>query len=224
MISDIATLTWWASFWDITSVVSAAFVLAGVVGESVADFDTLAICTRLAPRPALPKVVEKVGLLILIAALAVEVVAAIGSHTTNEEIIATLNTELDQTIQHDIALTKLTNVLRLSNDTLAADIKDQKARDDLAIASLKDEEARLTASRKEAVENAKRSADSADFASKTAANMENTLNAERSMQETIRRVITPRDLATAHEVITNELSPFAPMRVDILTFGDTKEI
>jgi len=123
MILDIAALTASASRWDVVSEVSATVVFFAVLTESVADFDTLARWTRLASRPEWRDRVARIGLLFLIIALAVEVVAAIASHEINTEVVAVLNTELDTTVKHEIELTKLTKSLVRSNEALEREAK-----------------------------------------------------------------------------------------------------
>jgi hypothetical protein len=226
MSLDISSLTWWASLWDAVSVVSAGFVLLGVVGESVADFEKLARWTGLAKRGTLRIAVSKAGLLVLIAALAIEVVAAIGSHNINEEIIATLNGALDQTIRHDIELTKLTGSLGLSNTALQLRVKDednlltkttdqltslasrsdrievavaaQKARDDKALASLQTEESQLVDAQKRAGDDATRAADAAKVADKALADMNKTLADVQAMRERLQQILTPRKIDDNH--------------------------
>lgn len=113
-----------ASFWDAVSVALTVAVFFGVAGESVADFETLARWTRLDTRPKLRKAIAKASLLVLIVALALEVVAAIGSHNANERVIGLLNKELSDTIERSIELTKLTQSLGLSNDALKRQLEE----------------------------------------------------------------------------------------------------
>src|SRR6185437_14087806 len=186
-MSDIATFTWWASVWDTTSVVAAAFVLIGVLGESVADFDALAIWTGLASRPTLRRQVEKSGLLILIVALAVEIVAAIGSHNANDQIIATLNAEAGDAMAQAGALGVTIDNLHdfvahreQEAEKRLSDFKkfayEQKKQNDVVIADLQNDESRLSKARDDAL--------AAADASKTALEKMNAaLNAERAIRD-----------------------------------------
>jgi hypothetical protein len=226
MISDISALTAWASFWDAVSVVSAGFVLLGVVGESVADFDRLAKWTKLDARPMLRDKVAKAGLLVLIGALAIEVVAAIGSHNTNADIIAVLDGELDQTIRHDIELTNLTKSLGFSNRALQDEVKgqsgllkrtngqivslstqgrqietaigEQRKRDSTELAALKGEESKLEAAQREVSANAAKTASAAEAANKAQSDMTTALNDVQAMRERLKEIITPRQIDDAH--------------------------
>ena len=243
MISDIATLTWWASLWDNVSVVAALAVFLGVAGESVSDFDTLAKWTRLESRLALRDAIAKAGLLTLIAALAVEVVAAIGSHNTNAEIIATLNSELDRTVQHDIALTNLTTKLGLSNNALtrkaanqdrllsqsaeelrflashSADFerafRSQRDRDAHVIAGLRADEIKLATARASAVASAGQAATAASVANKAQSDMLTALNDVKAMRERLQAIITPRQIDEAQfAALVAALKPFPKTPVD----------
>jgi septal ring factor EnvC (AmiA/AmiB activator) len=70
--------------------------------------------------------IAKAGLLILIAALAFEVVAAIRTHDISERIIAGLNREIKDTQQREQNLIKETKALRVDNDNLQGSLSKQE--------------------------------------------------------------------------------------------------
>lgn len=249
MILDMAALTSRASVWDDVSVVSAIAVFIGVALESVADFDILARWTRLEPFPNLRDAIAKGGLLLLIAALAVEVVAAIGSHNTNADIVAALNNELDTTIKHDIELTRFTKSLGFSNASLIRDnkaqlallnhenseidaltgrsadfdraIKAQKERVSGALSALKDDESKLTEARTEVLTNAGKAANAADLATKAQADMTTAVNAVQDLRQRMQAAITPRQIDDAHfAALVSAIAPFPKTPVDLALTRD----
>ncbi|MGO8855592.1 MAG: hypothetical protein ACLQO1_07755 [Steroidobacteraceae bacterium] len=120
MSFDIASLTARESFWDTTGVWLAIAVAVGVAMEAVTEFDILAEWLRLDTQEtyAIRHGIAKAGLLILIVALAFEVVAAIKTHQINGDIINGLNTEIGQTQTRERELINETNDLRESGKAL----------------------------------------------------------------------------------------------------------
>jgi hypothetical protein len=60
---------------------------------------------------------------------------------------------------------------------------------------------------------------------KDLADMTTLLNQESALRQQMIAVLTPRDFSSQQQaVLRARLSAFAPMRVDIITFGDTREI
>jgi hypothetical protein len=238
----IVSLTYAVSFWDSLSVVLAVAVFLGVAGESVADFETLARWTRLNTRPRLRTGIAKASLLVLIAALAFEVVAAVGSRRANEHVIGALNRELDTTIRHSTALTALTRELGLSNvsikrklgeqQSLIADmekqsnafvraIRAQQSRDDAVLVDLQREESQLRAAKDDALASAGIAASAATTANKAAADMSATLDAERSMRDQMNALVTPRRLTVAQaERIIDALKIYPNTPFDICVAND----
>jgi len=65
----------------------------------------------------------------------------------------------------------------------------------------------------------------AEGTKKDLADMSTLLNQESALRQQMIAVLTPRGLSSAQQaVLKSRLLPFAPMRVDIITFGDTREI
>ena len=225
MILDMATLEANASFWDSVSAWSALAVFLGVAAECVAEFKTLARWCWLKSERAV-SIVSKSGLLLLTAALAVEVVAAIESHNTNEAIIGQLNYELNGTVKLATSLEHLTATLGLSNNALQRQVRDQSAllgktggsltslakqssgfekamraqaaRNDADLASLKSDAEKVSAARDEILANASKTAEAAAAANKAQADMTTALNAVQAMRQRLQEIITPRQIDDAH--------------------------
>lgn len=251
MISDISELTKWASFWDAVSVWSAIFVFIGVVGESVADFDILARWTRLAERETLRHKIAKAGLLILIAALAIEVIAAIGSHNVNADIISTLNGKLSETITQATELENLTETLRLSNEELKKETKDQseilvktrgelddlgkeslkleddvraqKKRDERALGTLKADEDRLMQAQESIKVDAGKAANAAKTADTALVDMNKTVADIQAMRARLSEILSPRQIDDAHFAqMVSALKQFPETPVDFALTRDAE--
>ena len=95
----MSSLTRAEAFWDLVTVWLSIAVAIGVAMEAVTDFDKLASLLRLdtQKRYKLRHDIAKAGLLILILALAFEVVAAIRTHAINAQIIIDLNGQIAAT-------------------------------------------------------------------------------------------------------------------------------
>jgi hypothetical protein len=246
MSFDIASLTARGSFWDSVSVWLSVFVALGVIMESVSDFKILARWTGLESRHELRETVAKSGLLILILALAVEIVAAIKSHDISEQIIDGLNKEIGQTQEREEKLIALTDKLGLSNKKLEGksleqeltlhslenssinfekSVKEQKARDDATLALLKTDEENFKKARNDLIESANKAQNAAKIADKTASDMEKTLQSEREMRQKMHDLITPRSISAEQLAsISEKLKLYAGTSVDILQVGETPEI
>jgi hypothetical protein len=225
MTAAMASLTWWASFWDAVSVWLAVLVFVGVAAEMVNVFDVFAKWGPLAD-PERRKAFSKGGLSLLVAALALEVIAAIGSHNANESIIGILNHELGVTIGQATNLERLTTKLGLSNAALQKQvgvqsdllgktggalsilssqstdfqktIRTQEARNNTDLASLKSEAAKFTEARNEILADAWKSADAAAAATKAQDDMTIALNAVQAMRQRMQEIITPRQIDADH--------------------------
>ncbi|MFM0485409.1 hypothetical protein [Paraburkholderia graminis] len=246
MTFAISALTARESFWDSMSVWLSAFVALGVVMESVTDFKVLAKWTGLESRHERKESIAKAGLLILIVALVMEVIAAIESHDISEQIISGLNTEIFQTQDREKALVELTTKLGVSNKSLNGKLSEQdsvlhsledrsvafeklaekqKARDDTALALLKTEEGALEKAQNEASASARKAESAAEISDKVASDMEKTLHSENEMREKMRDLITPRSLSPDQTLeMSNKLIAYAGTSIDILQIGENPEI
>ena len=216
--------------------------------ESVADFKLLAKWTRLDRFPEWKENVAKIGLLILIVALAVEVVAAINSHNVSQQIIAGLNDEMRETQDREQALIGLTGDLRKRNTALEGKFSEQentlqllgdrnkyfekaataqRKRYEKALAAINSEEINLNKVLSDAKNSASIAASAADIASKTAANMNVTLNAQKGMQERLYAALTPRDLSPMQLMdISERLKPLGkvPFVLSLTNDPETLEL
>ena len=237
-----------ASFWDAVTAWSALAVFVGVAAECVAEFKTLAKWFWLRTDRAV-SITSKCGLLLLTAALAVEVLAAIESHDTNEKIVSALNSELNATIKQASNLEKLTKTLGLSNDALRSQvsvqsdllnktggalnilskqsanfektIRTQEASNNADLASLKGDAAKLAEARNEILANAGKSAEAAAAATKAQADMTTALNAVQTMRQRLQEIITPRQIDDPHFArIVEALRKFPKTPVDFAITRD----
>lgn len=235
--TEIANLTESSNLWEAISTLATVLVFVGVSIESVADFDSMARWVRLAQNEERRKFVAKLGLLVLLIALALEIPSGIYLHKINAELTNNLNSRLADTVEHEIELTKLTNTLGTSNTALEKKVHDQhlllssissrndkfetaineqKRKNTDAIKALKDEELKLTIARKDAQLHAKESSLAAESAKKVASDMNKTLAAEQQMQQAMREVITPRNLSQVQiDTLTNQLRPYASTVFDL---------
>jgi hypothetical protein len=224
MIPDMAALEANASLWDSVSAWSALAVFFGVAAECVADFKTLARWFRLKTDRSV-SIVAKSGLLLLTAALAVEVVAAIESHNTNEAIIGKLNDELNSTLKLATNLANLTNALGLSNKALQQQVHDQsallgqtggslttlakqsagfekairsqEARNNADLTSLKSDAEKVASARQEILSDAAKTADAVAAVNKAQTDMTTALNTVQTMRQRLQEIITPRQIDDA---------------------------
>lgn len=213
----MSSLTRAETFWDVVSVWLSIAVAIGVAMEAVTEFDKLASLLRLETqaRYKLRHDIAKAGLLILILALAFEVVAAIRTHAINAQIIFDLNSQITATQKREQTLIDQTTVLQAKNDELQHAVSKQEgtlnslaqrtdsfdkratalsARIATTIARLNTEENGLEAAHQEALASSSKAASAAAIATKAAGDMNTTLTAERAMQESMRELITPRVL------------------------------
>lgn len=241
---DIVSLTARELFWDAVGVWLAAGVLFGVSLEAVTTFDKLADWLRLNTlerHGGLRQKISKAGFLILVVSLAFEVVAAIKSHVVSQQIIASLNGEIVETQNRERDLISLTDGLKqqlagqgVTLDSLGKEsatfeeaANEQKARDDRALALLNRDESSLEKAQEDANESAGKAANAADIANKTAAEMTTTLNAEKTMQQQMQRVLAPRQIDDAHFVtLVNTLKPFAGTAIEtaVTREGDSPDL
>lgn len=240
---DFSALTAAASFWDTVSVWLAAFVALGVAAEAT-EFDNLASWLRLDTQEKfkLRKDIAKVGLLVLIIALSLEVVTAIRTHSINADIIKGLNGEIGITQQREQDLINETRDLREKNDKLSRTVSNQdttlkslndradafdhsavalRTRFDASLAALKRDEANLERAQSDAAESSGKAAKAAELARKTASDMTSTLDAERAMQEGMRELITPRVLTPEQiETLKEQLKVFPKIPFDMSVADD----
>ena len=125
---DISALTSAESYWDSVSVWLSVAVALGVTLEAVTEFDKLAGWLRLdtQERFALRHGIAKGGLLLLIAALGFEVVAAIRTHEIAQKIISGLNQEVQATQRREQDLIDATTSLRAENEALRGSVSKQE--------------------------------------------------------------------------------------------------
>jgi hypothetical protein len=231
MSFDIASLTAKESLWDTTGVWLAFAVAIGVAMESVAEFEALAEICRLNTLrgSTVRKRIAKAGLLILIVALAFEVVAAIQSHDVSEKIIAGLNAEIAATQEREQQLiTRATaleralseqgpslNSLRDRSSEFETAVKEQKARDDAALALLKADQRNLERARSALEASAVKAASAAELANKTAAEMTATLDAEKAMRQRMEEIAIPWQIDDEHfDALVTALTPFAGTQIE----------
>jgi hypothetical protein len=234
-----------ASFWDTVSVYAAVAVFFGVAAECVAEFEAFTRWGWLAFGRR-RSTVAKSGLLLLVAAFAVEVVAAIGAHNANEQIVNVLNGRLNTTIRQADDLAQLTKALRLSNAELQKEvsgqsslldktggqigalskhsaafeqsIRTQEARDNDALVALQKDESKLTAARAEVLENA-------DAVAGDAAKVATELETVQAMRQRMQEIVTPRQIDDAHfEAMVSALKPFANTPIDFEITRDNETI
>lgn len=239
---DISSLTASELFWDTTGVWLAAGVLIGVSLEAVTTFDKLADWLRLNTlerHGGLRQTISKAGFLILVAALALEVVAAIRSHAISQQIIAGLNGEILGTQQREEGLIKLTNGLNrqlrvqgITLDSLGEQntafekaANEQRRRNNKVLAVLRRDESSLETAKLNATESAGIAAKAADSARKAATEMTSTLNAERAMQQQLHNLVTPRQIDDAHFAeLVKALKPFAGTEIEVGVNRDNESI
>lgn len=243
MSFDIASLTSRELTWDTAGVWLAVAVAVGVAMESVADFDAIATWFRLDSLEGSrrQKNISKIGLLILIVALAGEVVAAMQSHDISEQIIAGLNNEVTETQGRERDLIDLTSGLkqqlsaqRKTLDTIgdrSTDFeriaKEQRARDDAALMLLKGDEENLKQAQSDADRSAGIAANAADSAHKAAAEMTATLDAEQAMRQQMHDIVTPRQIDDAHfAALVDALKAFERTAIEVAVSreGDSPDL
>lgn len=127
--SELISQTQWASFWEDVSIGATALVFLGVLLESV-ELDVVAKALRIDRHPQLRKQFEIAGLFILLLALAAEVPAVIVTRRINEEVMTSLNGKLSKSLQHEEALTRLTQELGLSNKLIESRLKSLTSRNE----------------------------------------------------------------------------------------------
>jgi hypothetical protein len=87
MTSDITSLMWASEAWEIAGYVATAFVLVGVAGESVCQL------TEWIKSVPVRHKIEVASALVLIAALAGEILTQVEANSTNSLIVGILNKE-----------------------------------------------------------------------------------------------------------------------------------
>jgi hypothetical protein len=214
--TDLSVLISSLSCWETAGYTGLAIVIIGVVGEGIHDFTAWFRDTRWHSGGG------KLSVLILIAGLAVEGVAQVKANSISGEIIALLSGEAARL---GVTIDNLNTFVAQKEADAEAQLNEfksyaagQKKRIDETIAELKNSETRLSKARDDALKAAD--------ASKTALEkMTAALDAERAIREQMVAVITPRDITPSQQLsIKSVLASFLPMRVDIITFGDAREI
>jgi len=218
MSFDISALTTKESFWDLVSVWLSIAVAVGVSLEAVTEFDTLAGWLRLdtLERFELRHKIAKAGLLLLIAALAFEVVAAIRTHDINEQIIAGLNGEIKDTQQREQNLIDETKALRVDNDKLqgafskqegtlkslgerSAEFEktanEQRERNNRIIAKIKADNARVETARDEILRGAEKINNSVAEVHKAETDLAGAVKTIDDLHVQLRDLTTPRVLS-----------------------------
>lgn len=218
MAFDFQSLTERASFWETTSIWLAGAVAVGVIMESVVDFKILEWIAPnwLKRQPHRKEKIARLGLGVLIIALVFEVVTAIVSHEISAQIITGLDSEIMQTQERELALIKLTGDLGTAGHALegkfvaqegtlkdlltrSADFersaRDLRERLNAGIARLKVDEIALTKAKSDAIESSGKAAYAAAIASKTATDMNLTLESEKAMAGAMRALVIPRVLS-----------------------------
>ncbi|KGW92067.1 hypothetical protein [Burkholderia pseudomallei] len=136
----------------------------------------------------------------------------------SDERIAELGRE--QAADHKVATeaAKYAASLGVSVKGLRNFVADQETRNNNVVAELKRNTTGLQKARDEALA-------AAEVTKKDLADMTHLLSEERDVRQKMLAVITPRDLTPVEqEIMIRKLAVFSPARVDIITFGDTKEI
>lgn len=229
------------SHWDTASVWLAVAVAVGVACEAVTEFDGFAEWLQLdtLERHALRKDIAKGGLLILIVALTLEVVAAIATHRISQNITADLTQQIAVDQDRENALIDTTDALRhqgviqagaLSTLTgranqfqAAADA--QRARIDHAMTIFNESERRLNRAQTDATASAAKAASASALADSTAAQMKNTLADEQQFDREMRKQLTHRVL-TEDQIFTisNDLRTYSGAAYDVSTAQDPDSV
>lgn len=216
---DISKLMSAADWWEGAGYVASGLVLLGILIESVELFHAIRA------KKFKEKLFEFVGLSIVILGLALEILAQVQSNNRTGIVIAALDAEA-KTAEANIAdANKIAQKaaedaakLGVSVGDLHDFVTDQEGKNNAAVAELKRSTAGLNKARDDAL-------GAAELSKKALSDMTAALEQERIVREKMMAVITPRDFTPVQKAETKErLSKFSPMRVDIFTFGDTREI
>jgi hypothetical protein len=241
---DISALTSAESSWDTVGVWLAIAVAIGVSLEAVTEFDTLAGWLRLdtQERFALRHGTAKAGLLLLIVALAFEVVAAVRTHNISEQIIAGLNGEIQVTQAREQKLIDETNALRAENNKLQVTLSKQEGtlaslgersnefekaahalttRTDASLARLRTDEENLEKAQRDAAGSAGKAANAAQIANNALADMNKSLTDVQAMRQRLQEMITPREIDDVHfAAMVKALNAFPNTPVDLALSND----
>jgi hypothetical protein len=244
MSFDISPLTASEALWDLVSVWLSIAVAIGVSLEAVTEFATLAGWLHLdtQERFALRHGIAKAGLLLLITALAFEVVSAIRTHEINQLIISGLNGEISDTQDREQALIRETTALRVDNAKLKSSISEQegtlrslgertdefektantlRSRTAASLTRLKKYEITLESAQRAASASSGKAANAAATARQTAAAMATALDAEKAMQIQMRELITPRVLPPEQiETLKTTLKQYVSTPFDFVVADD----
>ena len=235
MSFDITVLTSKESFWDLVSVWLSIAVAVGVSLEAVTEFDTLAGWLRLntLERFELRHKIGKAGLLLLIAALAFEVVSAIRTHDISEQIIAGLNGEIKDTQKREQTLIDETKALRVDNDNLQGAVakqegtlkslgersaefdktaNDQRERNNRTIATIKAENARVEAARDEILRGAEKINNSVAEVRKAETDLAGAVKTINDLHTQLHDLTTPRVLSEKQAAALIDLLKGLPSR------------
>jgi hypothetical protein len=163
MALDIVALDAKEAFWDTFTLWGAVGVFIGVGLETVTQFENFFSRLPVLAQKERRELVAKAGVLILQAALALEVYGGVKTHFASKDTVAALSGELKDALAEADDLAKLTKQLRLSNADLQNEltsltehsnqfenaIREQESRDNAALANLQTDEKRLKEARLE---------------------------------------------------------------------------
>jgi hypothetical protein len=108
---DISSLTWASEWWEVAGYIATALVLIGVAGESVCQL------TEWIKSTSRKHNVEKVSALVLIAALAGEILTQVESNNSNSLIVGVLNKQTVELQTQNAALLKSISPRRIASFT-----------------------------------------------------------------------------------------------------------
>jgi hypothetical protein len=216
---DIPKLMSAADWWEGAGYIASGLVLIGIVIESVE------LLHAIRAKKFKEKLFEFAGLSIVILGLALEILAQVQSNNRTGIVIAALDAEA-RTAEARIAdankaaqkAAEDAAKLGVSVGDLHNFVDDQEGKNNAAIIELKRSTAGLDKARDDAL-------GAAALSKKALSDMTAALEEERVVREKMMAVISPRDFTPIQKAeIKGRLSKFSPMRVDIITFGDTREI
>lgn len=248
MSFDVARLTSDESFWDSVSVWLSVAVAIGVSMEAVTEFDVLAGWLRLdtLERFSLRHGIAKAGLLLLIIALAFEVVAAVRTHNISEQIIAGLNGEIKEAQQREQNLIDETKALRVDNNRLQGAFSEQeetlkslgerntvfektaedlKARNGRLLSEIRADNARVESARDEIVHGAEKVSGSVAEVRKAEADLVGAVKTIDDLHAQLRDLTTPRILSEAQVAdLKNILKALPSTSFDISANHDAESV